>query len=149
MLLTTRSADETEQVGARLGRALRGGEVVLLSGELGAGKSVLARGVARALGSTSWRGSPTFNLIHEYSTQPRLFHIDAYRLCGEEVEELGIEELVGPDSVVVVEWADRAASFLHSLSSEILQVTLSEVGPETRVIALSGAVVCRLGGMPC
>lgn len=99
-----------------MGSNLAGGDVILLRGSLGAGKSVLARGIADALGVKEWRGSPTFTIVNEYDTTPALYHVDLYRLSRAEIEDLGLEEYVRPDSLTVVEWADRAADYLVELA---------------------------------
>src|SRR5579871_6204100 len=107
--IDTRSSEATAEVGRTLGSRLRGGDLVLLRGPIGAGKSVLARGLGEALGVTAWAGSPTFTLVNEYETDPRLYHIDLYRLGASEVEELGLEEYLRADTLAIVEWADRAS----------------------------------------
>jgi tRNA threonylcarbamoyladenosine biosynthesis protein TsaE len=113
--INSSSAAQTGEVGRAMGERLSGGEIVLLIGSLGAGKSVFARGVAEALGVTRWRGSPSFALVHEYSSIPILIHVDLYRLAEGEVEELGLDEYTTPSSVLLVEWADRALQYLESL----------------------------------
>jgi tRNA threonylcarbamoyladenosine biosynthesis protein TsaE len=113
--IQTRSAAETLAAGELLGNDLKGGEIVLLTGELGAGKSVFARGVAHAVGVHHWRGSPTFALVHEYTSTPALVHADLYRLAAGEAQNLGFEEYAAPSSVLLVEWADRDLEYLESL----------------------------------
>jgi len=126
----------TEEAGRALAHELGGGSIVLLRGDLGAGKSVFARGIARGLGVTKWKGSPTFTLINEYDTQPRLYHSDLYRLAEDDVETLGLEELVSDQSVLVVEWPERAERYLRSLSDRSVLVTIEEVGPESRELRI-------------
>lgn len=128
--------DMTEGAGLALARSLVGGTIVLLQGELGAGKSVFARGIARGLGVINWKGSPTFTLINEYNTRPRLYHTDLYRLTAYDVETLGLEELVTDESILVVEWPERATEYLLSLSDSPIWVTIDEVGPETRELRI-------------
>jgi tRNA threonylcarbamoyladenosine biosynthesis protein TsaE len=128
-IINSPSAAQTEEIGQVIGRRLHGGEIVLLTGSLGAGKSVFARGVASALGVTRWRGSPTFALVHEYSSTPALIHIDLYRLAEEEIEDLGLEEYASPANVLVVEWADRAPEYLRALPSSRLIAVHLEHGP--------------------
>jgi tRNA threonylcarbamoyladenosine biosynthesis protein TsaE len=101
----TRSESETEAFAAALARGFRGGEVVLLSGELGSGKTAFVRGLARGLGLDAEEvASPTFVLLTAY-------HADLYRLSGDGDElELGLEELPGPSGVLAVEWAERLSS---------------------------------------
>lgn len=139
--VVTRSETETELLGERLGRTLRGGELVLLDGELGAGKSALARGMARGMGVERWRGSPTFNLVHEYRTEPALYHVDLYRLAPGEPEDLGLEEYARPDSVVVVEWAERWSEYLRGLGSRVIHLELRHTGDDEREIAIEDSMI--------
>ncbi len=107
----TDSESETERVGTEVAGQLAPGAVVLLYGELGAGKTAFVRGMAVALGIDSREvSSPTFTLIQEYRGRLRLEHVDLYRVSGREVEDLGLEELVAEDAIVVIEWADRLAA---------------------------------------
>jgi tRNA threonylcarbamoyladenosine biosynthesis protein TsaE len=105
----TRSAAETEEIAAEIGRGFRGGEVVLLSGELGAGKTAFVRGLARGIGADPEEvASPTFVLLTTYPGPLALHHADLYRLeSGEADLELGLDELPGPRGVLAVEWAER------------------------------------------
>ena len=108
--LTLESAgeDETSAAGGRLAVGLRPGDVILLYGDLGAGKTAFVRGLAGALGvPTAEVSSPTFTLIQEYpSSHGTLYHVDLYRLKPEEVDDLGLDELI-PSGIVAVEWPDR------------------------------------------
>ncbi len=106
---TTASEAETEAVGEALGRELAPNGVLLLEGDLGAGKTVLARGVASALGIDPRQvQSPTYVLVREHDGEHgRFVHVDLYRLDPEEVEGAGIEELIAGPGVKVVEWAER------------------------------------------
>ncbi len=103
------SEAETEAVGAELARAAAPDGVLLLLGELGSGKTVLVKGMARALGVDRQEiQSPTYTLIHEHQgTNGRLVHVDLYRLEPAEVESLGLEELLAGPGVKAIEWADR------------------------------------------
>lgn len=105
----TASTAETEDVAERLAAGFRGGEVVLLSGELGAGKTAFVRGLARGLGADPEEvASPTFVLLTSYPGRLALHHADLYRLLGNgDDAELGLEELPGPRGVLAVEWAER------------------------------------------
>ena len=100
---------ETEALGEKFGRAARRGLVFALSGDLGAGKTQLVRGVARGLGCTSKVHSPTFTLVNEYGGgRLNLFHLDLYRLeTAGQILSAGIEEFLSPDGVSVIEWAER------------------------------------------
>lgn len=103
---------ETESLGEAWGRAAQRGWVIALSGELGAGKTQLVRGVARGLGVTARVHSPTFTLVNEYrGGRLRLFHLDLYRLeTREQILSAGLEEFLPPDGVAVIEWAEKIAS---------------------------------------
>jgi tRNA threonylcarbamoyladenosine biosynthesis protein TsaE len=105
----THSEEETRTLGRELGRELAPDGVLLLSGDLGAGKTVLARGIGEALGITPREvQSPTFTLIREHQgSHGRLVHVDLYRLAPEETAALGLEELLAGPGVKVVEWAER------------------------------------------
>jgi tRNA threonylcarbamoyladenosine biosynthesis protein TsaE len=105
------SPAETESLGESWGRAAQHGLVIALSGELGAGKTQLVKGLARGLGVTARVHSPTFTLVNEYTGgRLRLFHLDLYRLeTREQILSAGLEEFFQPDGVAVVEWAERIA----------------------------------------
>jgi tRNA threonylcarbamoyladenosine biosynthesis protein TsaE len=106
----TRSEEETSAAGERFAGRLRPGAVVLLHGDLGAGKTAFVRGLARGLGASADDvSSPTFTLIQEYRGRLRLYHVDLYRLTPREAGELGLEELSDGNGVVAVEWAERWA----------------------------------------
>ena len=109
------SADETatKAIGAAVAGLLEPGDVVGLAGDLGAGKTRLVQGAADALGTDGPVLSPTFMLVREYDGDPPMHHVDAYRLSGPlELEDLGLEDVLSPDAVVFVEWADRVAAAL-------------------------------------
>lgn len=103
----TTSPAETELAGQRLGERLRAGDVVLLSGELGAGKTTFVRGVARGAGSAAWVSSPTFQLVRLYPGRVQVAHVDLYRIAqAAELADLGLEDLA-QHGAVVVEWGER------------------------------------------
>jgi tRNA threonylcarbamoyladenosine biosynthesis protein TsaE len=103
----THSEGETAAVGRDIGRRLRAGNVVLLEGPLGAGKTAFARGLAEGLGCDGEDvSSPTFTIVQEYRGRLRLQHVDLYRLGPEEVDDLALEDLL-EGSVMAVEWPDR------------------------------------------
>ncbi len=104
----TRSEAETMAVARKLGARLGPGAVVLLYGDLGAGKTAFVRGLAEGLGASPDEvSSPTFTLIQEYAGRLRLYHVDLYRVERAEVDDLGLDELEAGTGVVAIEWADR------------------------------------------
>ena len=109
----TRSTDETLELAGTVGELLRAGDVVSLVGDLGAGKTVFARGVARALGVTEPVVSPSFTIVREYDGRMPLVHVDVYRIdTVQELYDLGFEELVRDDAVTLVEWGDMIDGLL-------------------------------------
>ena len=133
--LETRSTDETRALGRRLGECLVGSLAVGLVGHLGAGKTVLVKGMAagNAGGDAAEVTSPTFTLVHEHPGRLMLYHLDAYRLQRvEELMALGFDEMFGPDSAVVVEWADRVRS---AMPEDTLWIELWATGDESRLLS--------------
>ncbi|HTS18957.1 MAG TPA: tRNA (adenosine(37)-N6)-threonylcarbamoyltransferase complex ATPase subunit type 1 TsaE [Verrucomicrobiae bacterium] len=117
----TRSVEETLAFGERLGRELQRGDVVALVGGLGAGKTVLVKGIARGLGIAQEATSPTFTLIHEYTGgRLQLFHIDLYRLDTiNQVLAIGIEEYLNGPGVTVIEWSEKMEALVPSTAKRI------------------------------
>src|SRR6266852_5193957 len=114
-LRETSAPEETEAAGEELGRRLRKGDLVLLKGELGAGKTTFVRGMARGAGSAMPVASPTFQLVRIYPGRLQLAHVDLYRLeKGDEVRDLGLDELLDAGAVVV-EWGERLAGAAGAL----------------------------------
>jgi tRNA threonylcarbamoyladenosine biosynthesis protein TsaE len=110
LTVRTRSADETTSLGRRVGAILRPGEVLLLTGDLGTGKTTFVRGVADGLGIATRTRSPTYTIVHEHSGgRYPLVHVDLFRCSNpQEVAELGLEELMTPPAVAAVEWGEKA-----------------------------------------
>ncbi len=135
--VVTRSELETLALAERLGGSLRGGEVVLLSGELGCGKTVFVRGLARGLGVDPERvSSPTFVLLTAYPGRLRLHHADLYRLDAVDVDlELELAELPGEDGVLAVEWAERLSAVAWD---KVRRVGLEHLGEDQRRVVLDG-----------
>ena len=131
----TRSQADTEQLAEALASRLRPGDVILLSGPLGAGKTAFVRGLARGLGiDVDEVSSPTFTLLHEYSGgRLRLFHADLYRLGSGGAEDLGLEEAGVRDGVLAIEWPDRLT---HPFPNAI-DVTIAVVEETARDIRIS------------
>ena len=134
----TASVTETEEIARALAASMRGGEVVLLSGELGAGKTAFVRGLARGLGVDPEEvASPTFVLLTSYPGRLRLHHADLYRLAGNgDDRELGLEELPGPAGVLAIEWAERLS--LRPWARAI-EVTLQHAGEDRRLVRIGEA----------
>ncbi len=124
---------QTAAIASDLARGLRGGTVVLLFGELGAGKTAFVRGFVQGVGIDPEEvSSPTFTVIHEYG-RGRVYHVDLYRLEPDEVGELGLEELPEKGGLVCIEWADRIA---HTVPGAI-SVEISDVGENSRELVIS------------
>jgi len=109
--LVTKSEAETVRLGRSLAADLRAGDVVLLEGVLGAGKTALSRGIASGLGVPEEEvRSPTFTLVNPYQGRLPVYHVDLYRIdTARDLDELGLEEILGTDGVAIVEWAERLA----------------------------------------
>ena len=133
----TRSEAETERLGEELAAAA-GDAVVLLEGDLGTGKTVLVRGLARAQGVDAREiQSPTYTLIHEHEgTAGRLVHVDLYRLEGEEIGALGLDEMLAGPGVKAIEWAERLAGGGELPGA--LRVRLRRIGGREREILIEG-----------
>ena len=132
--VTTSSAQETQELGLRLGALTQRGDLLLLAGDLGTGKTTLAQGIAWGLDVQEYAHSPTFVLVHEYQGRLPLFHVDLYRLDDPlEVQDLAIDEYL-TEGVCVVEWAEKA---LDQLPEEHLLIALTETGPDERRLSLS------------
>ncbi|HXM69595.1 MAG TPA: tRNA (adenosine(37)-N6)-threonylcarbamoyltransferase complex ATPase subunit type 1 TsaE [Thermoanaerobaculia bacterium] len=126
--VVTSSAAETETVGEHLGKRLQTGDVVLLTGELGAGKTTFVRGVTRGAGSAAPVASPTFQLVRVYPGRVQLAHVDLYRVEQlSELADLGLEELT-EQGAVVIEWGDR----LEVGSAALIEI--EHLGGERRLI---------------
>ena len=136
MELVSHSSLHTERVGERLARLARAGDVVALWGELGAGKTVLAKGIATGLGlDASDISSPTFVILHEhYGGRLPLFHLDLYRLAGEkDLGTTGWEETLDAGGMTVIEWPDRIGA---DLPADRLDVHLGHIADTKRSVAL-------------
>lgn len=135
--MTTKSAAETTRVGEKIGKLLKAGDVVALSGELGAGKTTLVRGIVRALGvDPDEVASPTFVLVHEYEGKFKIYHMDWYRLKAVKGEDaLLAEECFASPSVALVEWPERGRGVLPK---KRIEVKISHSGGDKRVIEYTG-----------
>jgi len=130
----TASEEETLALGERLAREFPTKQVVLLIGQLGAGKTTLAKGIVKGLGAASPEevSSPTFTLIHEYGRDGRVFHVDLYRLEEpRELATLGLEDLFEREAVVLIEWGER---FPQILPADRTEIRITVVEDDTREI---------------
>ncbi|NLO81648.1 MAG: tRNA (adenosine(37)-N6)-threonylcarbamoyltransferase complex ATPase subunit type 1 TsaE [Clostridiales bacterium] len=132
-VFTTNSEQETEALGQKIGNLLQPGAIVLIHGELGAGKTVLSRGIARGLGAEEAVTSPTFTLMHRYLGRLEVYHFDLYRL-GEpdEMLDLGYEELFYGDGVSIVEWPERLG-YLYPNECIRIDIDIIDYGSTRRI----------------
>jgi tRNA threonylcarbamoyladenosine biosynthesis protein TsaE len=134
----THSPAETIAFGRQLAVELSPPLIILLRGELGAGKTTLVKGIAEGFQAASAQDvtSPTFTLVHEYrGPRATLYHIDLYRIDTErELETLGLDDLLAPDSILLIEWGEKFPRFLRDRS---LEVVLERVGESDRQIQLT------------
>jgi len=130
------SEAETLKLGEALGRTLKGGEMILLQGELGSGKTVFARGVASGLGIDPVDvGSPTFILVDRHEGRLILYHADLYRIDREEeMFDLGLDEFAAAGAAVVVEWGERLPAVLQQGA---IMVRIADLGDDSRKITIS------------
>jgi tRNA threonylcarbamoyladenosine biosynthesis protein TsaE len=131
------SPEETQNLGALLGKFAETGTVVLLKGDLGAGKTCFAQGVARGLGVPESHPvtSPTFVIMNQYPARLTLYHFDLYRLSGhDDFETIGAEDVLGRDGLCLVEWPERVDLDLPSL-----EVSLEDVGEDRRQLKISSS----------
>jgi tRNA threonylcarbamoyladenosine biosynthesis protein TsaE len=139
---TTQSGADTVEVGRQLVKLLKPPQLLLLRGDLGTGKTTLVKGIAQALDAAEPDEvtSPTFTLLHEYDgaldgKPVKLYHIDVYRLEGErQLETLGLDELLTPDALVLVEWGDKFKSIRKKATGEI---AISSAGGDARKITVT------------
>jgi len=133
MEFTSHSPAETAALGEKIGRAAGRGLVLALSGDLGAGKTQLVKGVARGLGATARVHSPTFTLVNEYGGgRLKLFHLDLYRLeTPAQILSAGIGEFLSPDGVAVIEWAERLEDGGWKMEDGKIKKVIIEIISET------------------
>jgi tRNA threonylcarbamoyladenosine biosynthesis protein TsaE len=147
------SAEKTFEIGKRIGLLLKPEKVVCFTGPLGSGKTTLIKGIAAGAGAANPQhvNSPTFVIVNEYQGRPastakrgefNIFHIDAYRINKiSEFEALGFEEFIGPESVVLVEWADKVAAALEGL--DCIYIDMQHNGETSRRIKITGLKIPR------
>jgi tRNA threonylcarbamoyladenosine biosynthesis protein TsaE len=135
--LETGTAERTRDVGAALATMLQPRDTVMLTGDLGAGKTTLVQGIGRGLGVEEQVASPTFTLVKEYGGRLDVAHVDVYRLERvQDVVDLGLDELGGPDRVLLVEWGDAVQDLLPD-DRLLVELTTEPTEDETRRIVLT------------
>lgn len=123
MEIVLKNLEDTERFGYRLGSVLEGGDIVCLTGDLGAGKTTLTKSIAKGLDVKDYVTSPTFALINEYKGRVPIYHFDVYRLEGiEDVIDLGFEEYFYSKGVTIIEWGNKIEKFLPE---DILTIELN------------------------
>jgi tRNA threonylcarbamoyladenosine biosynthesis protein TsaE len=128
LTFTTSSAEETIELGKKIGKLLKKGDIIAMQGTLAAGKTTITKGIAQALGITETITSPTFCLISEYEGTMPLYHMDVYRLDGtEDFINLGTDDMLYGDGVSIIEWSEKIMEELPS-STIILKITPQEDG---------------------
>jgi len=142
MEIITKSAEETVELGRKIGAFLLPNDVIALTGQLGAGKTTLIQGIAEGLGVKDYVTSPTFIIINEYQGRLPLYHIDLYRLDeGLEIADLGIEEYFNKGGVCVIEWAERLGPIAPRNQNKINIELLDE---NSRKINIGSGIAGRL-----
>ena len=141
-MVVTNSAAETRELGTRLAEKLKAGDVILLEGALGAGKSELARGIAKGLGVVETVTSPSFTILNVYeSGRIPLYHFDWYRLeSAEELFELGMDEYLGGDGIALVEWPERCP---EAVPEDYLRIRIEAEGENRRKLTAEPAGTFR------
>lgn len=128
LTFTTSSAEETIELGKKIGRLLKKGDIIAMQGTLAAGKTTITKGIAAALGITETITSPTFCLISEYQGTMPLYHMDVYRLDGtEDFINLGTDDMLYGDGVSIIEWSEKIMEELPS-NTIVLKITPQEDG---------------------
>ncbi|WP_191013655.1 tRNA (adenosine(37)-N6)-threonylcarbamoyltransferase complex ATPase subunit type 1 TsaE [Treponema zioleckii] len=125
----TKSAEETIELGKKIGNMLRGGEIIAMQGTLAAGKTTITKGIASALGVKDTITSPTFCLISEYEGKIPLYHMDVYRLdSGEDFINLGVEDIIYGKGVSIIEWSEKV---MEELPRETIILKLEPIESTT------------------
>ena len=137
MKVISNSPEATEEIGFKIGKKLKAGDIVRLYGELGAGKTTMVKGIARALGiDRKDITSASFTIIAEYPGNPPFYHIDLYRTStGADLDNTGIWDCIGSHSIAVIEWAEHAES---ELPEDSIKVMIKDAGNDLREITIEG-----------
>ena len=130
------SPEETYSLGTHIGSRLTGGEIIGLNGELGTGKTLLTKGIVKGMDPDALTAvvSPSFTLVNLYNARLDIIHVDLYRLDSEEIGNLGLEDFMDTDHVIIVEWAQRACGFFLGTTVDI---TIDHAGEHKREITIS------------
>lgn len=137
LLLDSKSKSETAKIGNNLGKLMSGGDVIILSGELGAGKTTIAKAISKGLGLQNVNQviSPSYAIINEYIAGIKIYHFDLYRISSQdELYEIGAFEYFQSDGVCIVEWGEK---FIDSMPKERLEILLEHAGKNERKITLT------------
>lgn len=130
----TNSSNETIELGNRIGKILKSGDVILLDGDLSAGKTTLTKGIGEALGVKKVINSPTFTIVKEYNGNIKLYHLDLYRLDGLN-NDFDLEEYIESDAVCVIEWPNQVSEIIPN---NYLKVELRRIDENKREIFITG-----------
>jgi len=142
--IKTNSPEETIRLGEKIGSLLQSGDVIALTGELGAGKTTFIKGLAKGIGVSDFVGSPSFVIINEYPGRIPFYHMDLYRLEDRaDIEGLGITEYFSGRGIVAVEWAEKLGEILPDVN---ITVTMEPFGENGRRIIIDEKGIDRLGG---
>ena len=137
---TAKSETETMDIAADFAKTLTGNATILIKGPLGAGKTVFVRGLAQAMGVSKRVTSPTFTLMNLYPVKKKsikqIAHLDAYRVSGRDLLDIGLQEYIErPDTIVVIEWAQKVKDFIHGLAN-VIEVSIEPVDDKKRIISI-------------
>lgn len=142
--IKTNSPEETVRLGEKIGSLLQSGDVIALTGELGAGKTTFIKGLAKGIGVPDFVGSPSFVIINEYPGRIPFCHMDLYRLEDRaDIEDLGITEYFSGRGIVAVEWAEKLGEILPDVN---ITITMEPFGENGRRIIIDEKGIDRLGG---
>ncbi|MBD3271958.1 MAG: tRNA (adenosine(37)-N6)-threonylcarbamoyltransferase complex ATPase subunit type 1 TsaE [Elusimicrobia bacterium] len=138
---TSRSAAQTVRIGKKIASALQPGNNLFLYGQLGAGKTVLVKGIAQGLHIKAAITSPTFTVINQYDGRYRLFHIDLYRVKGSDIDGLGLDEYFFGNGIAAVEWAERLTDRMYE---NVWHIHINSSGLNKRIINVTKpAIACH------
>lgn len=132
----TNNAEETEHLGYKIGKALFGGEIIAMTGDLGAGKTTMTKALAKGLEIDDYITSPTFTIVNEYSGRLKLFHFDVYRIGDvEEMYDLGYEEYFYSDGVCIIEWSNLIEEILPD---DRINIDIAYIDEISRQVTITG-----------